>query len=274
MFLDAIKDYFDQLPADRPPGHIGMSGIGHCSRQNAYVFHQIEGIPLDFRAKIIFSVGNTYHKELRKWLADGLAISKPCYSLVREEEEVILGSIKGHVDGVLLHDHVACQHPSHKTMLLEVKSMNDRGFNELRSTGKLSKEYGSQTSGYLRASGLDTALILVANKNTGELLTLEYKEDKELLDKRIELLTKVKESSCAEEVPREYGPKNSDGDLDWHCCYCPFVNLCWRHEGVVRVGDHKYRLNDKSAIQKLSEVTENVSESSKKNRKRRKGMAR
>lgn len=270
--LKAIESFWDYKPADRPSGHIGMSGIGHCKRQLAYVKHEVLGKPLDWRAKIIFDDGNLHHTQIRKALRDGLVLLNSCYSLVREEEEVKLGQLTGHIDGVLQHDHVRCNEDDHITMLLEVKSMNDRGFGELKRTGELSKEYAAQTSAYLRATGLKEARILAKNKNTGEMLSLSFACNDVLLDERIAALQEVYESGDAEDVAREY-QSSDEGLLPWQCNYCPFVDLCWRHEGVFEKSTKKYALmtkivdNERQLEQELSKT------SSKNRRKRKKGLA-
>lgn len=239
--LDAIKAYWDYQKPDRPAGHIGMSALGSCGRRLGYMYHEIEGAPLDSRAKIIFDDGHLHHDQIRKALREGLILNDSCYSLVREEEEVSLGYVTGHIDGVLQHDSVKCQNEGHRTKLLEVKSMNARGFAELKRTGELSKEYGTQTSAYLRATGYTEASIVAKNKDTGEMLRLTYTGNADLLDSRLNVLYKVHSSQNPEDVEREYGP-NHDGRLDWHCGYCPFVLLCWRDNGIVKRDDHKYDL--------------------------------
>lgn len=270
MELEAIKTFWDYKPPDRPPGHIGMSGIGHCKRQLAYVRHEIKGQELDWRAKIIFDDGNLHHNQIRKALREGLSIINSCYSLVREEEEVKLGKLTGHIDGVLQHDNVRCNDDDHRTMLLEVKSMNDRGFGELKRTGELSFEYRCQLSAYLRATGLKTGCILAKNKNTGEMLSLKVDCDEALLDERLQALSEVYSSEDAEQVDREYAEKE-DGSLPWQCNYCPFVNMCWRHEGVFESSTKKYKLLTKIVEQEQKLLTElsDEKDKSRKNRKKR-----
>lgn len=260
--LDAIQAYWDYQKSDRPQGHIGMSGLGHCGRQLAYNYHEIPGIPLDWRAKIIFDDGHLHHDQIRKALREGLSLNESCYSLIREEEQVTLGYVTGHVDGVLQHDNVRCQKDDHHSMLLEVKSMNEYGFQQLKKTGELSMEYATQTSAYLRATGLGAAVILAKNKNTGEMLRLVYNGDADLLDARLKVLYKVHTSEDPEQVDREYGP-DGNGKLPWNCGYCPFVQLCWRDNGVVTKGPHKYELITKNVIDAHNLSTKDVTKSKK-----------
>ena len=254
LIIEAIQKYWDSQASDRAPGHIGMSALGHCGRQLAYMHHQIQGNPLDWRAKVIFNDGHMHHDQIRKAIREGLVLNDSCYSLLSEEEEVNIGVLTGHIDGMLWHDDAACASKEHKTMLLEVKSMNDRGFQELKRTNKLSFEYRAQVSGYLRASQVGLAYILVKNKNTGELYHLIYEGEDVFLDSRLDVLGEAINSTYPEEVRREY-QADADGKFDWQCNYCPFIRLCWRHEGIVEeTGPKKYKL----VRQNRADVTKTV----------------
>lgn len=242
MILQVIKEYWEYQKSDRPPGTIGMSAIGHCGRQLGYVKHLTFHQDHDWRAKIIFDDGNRHHDQIRKAIREGLALKNSCFSLVGEEEEVCLGILKGHVDGILKHDDEACKGQGHETMLLEVKSMNERAFEAFKKDRKLPYEYECQVSAYLRASGYDTADIVIKNKNTGEMDEMLYKENGELLDSRLEILAQVVDSNEPEDVQRDYSYDAKTGKLPWQCGYCPYVELCWRHEGVKEVGRHKYQV--------------------------------
>lgn len=262
MIFDAIKAYWEDQKEDRAPDHIGMSAIGHCGRQLAYKFHGIPGIPLDWRTKVIFDDGDMHHEQLRRAIADGLVLTNSCYSLCGEEDEVTLGVLRGHVDGILVHDKEACQNSMHHDMLLEVKSMNDRSFNELKKTNKLSFEYRAQVSAYLRAGSLGRAYILAKNKNNGDIYCVVYEGEDDLLDNRLTVLGDVLASTTAEDIRREYHAKAS-GDLEWQCNYCPFVKLCWRHEGVVELSPRKYKLVDNLRPPVTKSVISNTDASSK-----------
>lgn len=249
MILQAIKAYWDDQRKDRPAGHIGMSAIGHCARQLAYSHHQMVGMPLEWRSKVIFDDGDLHHTQIRKALREGLVLNKSCYQLYGEEETVNLGELTGHIDGVLVHESEKCDNQSHKDMLLEVKSMNDRGFSEVRRAGKLlSFEYRAQVSAYLRAMALSHAIILIKNKNNGDMQTVIYEGEDVLLDDRLDKLSDVLKSATPEDILREYHA-DEDGKLPWQCNYCPYVFLCWRHEGVTQHGSHFYKIGQQSTLE-------------------------
>lgn len=243
MILQAIKDYWEYKKNDRPNDHIGMSAIGHCARQLAYKKHNTFSEPPDWRAKIIFDDGDRHHDQIRLALREGLSLTKSCYSLIGEEEEVHLGTaLVGHIDGILKHDDDDCKESGHESMLLEVKSMNERGFEQFQRERKLPYEYECQVSAYLRASGYDKAQIIIKNKNTGQMDQMVYTENGALLDARLELLAQVLASETPEDVDRDWTYDPKTGKLPWQCGYCPYVELCWRHEGVQKEDRHKYRI--------------------------------
>lgn len=242
MILQAIKDYWEYQKSDRPPDQISMSSIGHCARQLAYKKHGTFAEPHDWRAKIIFDDGNRHHDQIRLAIREGLILDKACYQLIGEEQEVTLGVLKGHVDGILIHDDVECTGKGHESMLLEVKSMNERGFASFKKDRKLPYEYECQVSAYLRASGYDKAQIIVKNKNTGEMDEMIFTANESLLDSRLEVLADVIASTEPEDVNRDWVYDSKTGALPWQCGYCPYVELCWRHEGVKQVAPHKYTI--------------------------------
>lgn len=263
MILKAIKEYWEYQKSDRPPGTIGMSQIGHCARQLAYVKHLTFSEPHDWRAKIIFDDGNRHHDQIRLAIREGLIQQGSCYSLTGEECEVNIGELKGHVDGILFHDDDKCVGRGHETMLLEVKSMNERGFAQFQKERKLPYEYECQVSAYLRASGYDRAHIVIKNKNTGQMDEMVYVENVMLLDSRLEVLEDVYNSTTPEDVSRDWTYNEKTGNLPWQCGYCPFVALCWRHEGAKEYERHKWRVPTSYAknvdtLRKL--VTESVTD--------------
>ena len=220
-----------------------MSSIGHCGRQLSYRANGIDGTGLDWRSMMVFGDGHMHHDQLRGLIEKGLKLNKEtaCFKLTSQEKEVEYNGVVGHIDGMLEHSVLFCQDPTHYDMLLEVKSMNDRGFSELVKTETIGLEYACQVSGYLAALKLNEALILAKNKNTGEMAEFVYQRDDELLAKRFQIIDKILDAKDPEEVEREYGP-NKHGNLPWQCGYCPYVTLCWRDHGVVETKPRKYKL--------------------------------
>lgn len=238
-FLTAIKEALEEGSEKRDPKVISMSSLGHCARQLAYRMHGTPGTSLTWRALGIFSDGNLHHDSIRSLLKKGL--EGGCYSLQDQELSVSYEGISGHVDGVLRHDR-ACSVLSHGDLLLEVKSVNDRGYGDVLKKGELSFEYRCQVSGYLKALGLKQAVIILKNKNTAEISEFLYDLEEGLVNERLAIVKTVKASQTPDDVEREYFP-DKKGKLSWRCGYCPFVETCWEDEGVTLVKEHKYQID-------------------------------
>lgn len=242
-FTNHIKKGLESAIDDRDPTNISMSSIGHCARQLAYRMHGIDGTPLNWRARMIFDDGHMAHDQLRFMLNEALVNSKSCYKLVKEEADVDFSGVGGHIDGILEHSD-ECKDASHSSMLLEVKSMNDRAFAELKKNGELPWEYRCQVSGYLAATGMTKAIILAKNKNTGDLAEYIYEVERDLLETRMVVIDNLLDSGDPEQVARDYAPNNR-GNLPWQCNYCPFVSLCWRDFELVEKKGRKFGINYK-----------------------------
>ncbi len=243
IFTNLIKDELTSHVDRRDPSTISMSSLGHCMRSLAYRYHEIPGKPLGWRTMMVFKDGDMGHAQLRMLMYNRLQGAGYCHKLVDEEAEVCLDGVVGHIDGFLKHDP-DCKFtgPMHKDFLLELKTMNDRAFAELKKHEEVGLEYRCQISGYLAALDIDQAIVIAKNKNTGELLEFIYDGEDELVLDRITKLDSVIQSKDPESVAREYGP-NKSGSLPWQCNYCPFTELCWREEGVTMKKEKKYIVN-------------------------------
>jgi hypothetical protein len=251
-----IKDHLANEKEDRDPRRIGLSASGHCARQLAFKYHGVQGAPLSWRSRSIFSDGNFIQDQLRTWIH--LADKPECYYLADEEAEVTLKTpmgreIIGHVDGVIHHRKELlgvpyCQDTSHATRLLEIKSMSSTGFRMLHREG-LEKSYQTQVSCYLKALNLEEAIVICKCKDTSELAELVIKRDDQLVADALARYDTVVDSKYPSMVERMYGPKE-DGSLPWNCGYCPFWAECWKDfkpveklaHKVVLMGDYKENL--------------------------------
>lgn len=234
MIVEKLKAKYAATPADRDPSKIGISSIGHCSRQLAYRKHKVQGIPIGWRSQVIFDDGRLHHDAVRAAIR-GLDLSP--YTFGGEEAKVSIRTPKGHeivghVDGYIFDD-------DGPAMLFEFKSMSVYGFKDFLA-GKIDDSYLAQASGYMLGSGLEDALFLAKNKNTSDMAEMLVKRDDALLNKRLIVLDSVLDSKRPEDVPREYGPKKGDkGELQWQCGYCPFWKICWEKRNPKEVDEHK-----------------------------------
>lgn len=243
LLIKAIQLAIDLEEDDRDPSKITMSSLGHCARKLAYRHHGVSGATLDFKAKGTLDDGNMAHAQLRPWIRRGLIEGGSCYRLVDQEKDVETHGIGGHIDGFLKHRNSKCHDKGHDDMLLEVKSMNEYRFKDFKEHGKLDFEYRCQVSGYLSSLGLYHAIILGKNKNKFDLHEQEYEIEPALLNDRFAIVDRVKVSNNPEEINKEHQPMKG-GILPWQCGYCPFVKLCWRHEGVIEIKPKLYKVTN------------------------------
>lgn len=264
LFADKVKIAMAKDVDDRrDSSKITMSSIGHCARQLAYRRHRVPGKDISWRALSIFEDGDYHHEVVRGWLARALNPEvvtkageksyKSCYELIDEEREVEFCGIVGHIDGILKHDHARCprEGDEHKDYLLEVKSMNDRSFKETVRTRQMSWEYRCQVSAYLCALGLKYAIILLKNKNDSDMEMFRYTVEPSLVEQRFEKIDEVIASEDPESVAREYTPSDS-GRLPWQCCYCPFIEICYRDFGLYEAKARKYTVDMERYLGKQS----------------------
>ncbi len=219
MILEGLKAYLEMIPDDRPGNKITGSAIGKCDRFLAYKHHGFKGDKITWKGRIVFDDGDNAHEQLRGFLRK--CVPHTGWELVDEEREVSIKTpggyeIRGHVDGVLRNLD------NDERVLLEIKSMSAYAFDE----GTIEDSYQRQIDGYLRGLGIERALFLYKNKNTGDLGERIYLIDNEKLDARLVAIDNIVASKSPNMVDRSYGPDKS-GRLPWNCAYCDHWKRCW-----------------------------------------------
>lgn len=118
--LDRYLFELANKPNDRAVNVNAPSQAGKCNRANYYMRMQVEGDgTIDPRTQRIFDNGTYTHERLQTYLSDMELLMSDEVPLINDEY-----NIQGHTDGFLdLGDEVA---------ILEIKSINDNGFNSLR----------------------------------------------------------------------------------------------------------------------------------------------
>ena len=111
----------------------------------------------------------------------------------------------GHIDGVIKNvpDNL-------EPMILEIKTANDKRFNNLVSEGsyeRWSMEYEAQVHCYMGAFNLDKSLALVYNKNNSEIYTEVIAKDEEIYQS---MLIKAERIITSEQPPESLVP-----ETDW-----------------------------------------------------------
>ena len=212
-----------------------LSSAGSCPRKLAYRYFGFEsqGKEIDGRAKIIFFSGDLIEliiTELAKLagvhiLATGLGQLE-----VRTTIEGV--EITGHPDGLILDNG--------KTILLEIKSMNDYRFKDFER-GRIDDGYIAQVNAYMNLLKLKSVVFVALNKNNGVLAEQVVNYDSKIANRIYKNFASVIKSSPDDLPPRKFTSDKKTDKLPWQCQYCSFYKHCWPNVEQKLVGK-KYQL--------------------------------
>ncbi|MDI6726644.1 MAG: PD-(D/E)XK nuclease family protein [Smithellaceae bacterium] len=210
MLIEQILAHYNREEKDREWANpLRGSNAGKCQRAMAYQLHGFPALPLRARARLVFRLGDLIEKDLTE-----IAV---LYGLTRMQEEVsveIAGQrITGHIDGVI------------NETVVDFKSCTTYRVKEARR-GQVA--YNEQMQFYMKATGLQTALVVYYVKEDSELYEQLIHFDPQVWEQIEARFTRVMQSTPENLPDREYGP-DEKGRLRYPCSYCNWVNLC--HEG-------------------------------------------
>lgn len=212
-------------------GYMGMSGIGNpCLRAMQLTFRMSTQRKITHRISRIF---NTGHNSEHFMIADLKRIGIDVWG---EQEELIgfAGHWKGHIDGRCI-GVIEAPKTEH---LLEMKTHNDKSFNDLKKKGVKESKPGhyAQMTEYMGYTGLKRALYLAYNKNNSEYWIERVYFDKEYFE---ELRAKER-YVVLEELPAARIGTNRPS---WYeCKFCDHSDVCFKNiEPFKSCGSCQYR---------------------------------
>ena len=211
----AVDHSLQQSKALKPI--IRASSIGKaCDRQQWYDLHGFEGIPLQSHTRLMFLYGHVIEALL-------LFLAKEAgHTVEREQEEVEVYGIKGHIDAVI------------DGVVVDVKSTSPRSFDKFKD-GTLATDdpfgYVKQIDFY--KLGLDErGGFLAMDKQNGHLCWYEVKGIPTGVEKRIKTLKRLEKEDTPE--PERVGKyvdvpdgKSGNRTLCVECKYCSHKLSCW-----------------------------------------------
>ena len=120
--------------------------------------------------------------------------------------------IYGHIDGIIRYDG--------DPHILEIKSANDASFKKLKKCQSYEvwqPKYKAQIHGYMHATGIHDAVVIVYNKNNSELYSEKIEYNFNYMNALLKFVT---ESVTATSVPQLFcGDKTAK--------YCEYQGLCY-----------------------------------------------
>lgn len=206
-------------PQAPPRPYLGMSGLGHsCSRYLWYEFRWAFKEDHSTRLKRLFSRG---HREEVPVVRDLERIGISCKNYGTEDQvemEAGFGHMKGHSDGICENVPEAPK----TTHLLEIKTVNDKGFKKLCKMGlkAANPKYYAQVQLYMHFLKLKRALHITVNKNDDAYYVERIRYDR---TKALELIQKGEGIILSEQPPMKVYTSTW-----WECKFCSAFSICHR----------------------------------------------
>ncbi len=249
---------------------IRISQAGACPRRIQLEAWGIEGEPPWEGSERAFAEGNLHEADILRWAAENLPNGP--YAVFGQQTKVSIEHkgkevLKGHIDGLAIPiakielliqngnrvfqrvdiegNIILEKNAKDEIILLEAKTLANRGFQELREKGvkEAHSQYYTQVQLYLHALGLDKAYLVARNKETPKTRLWDHyyeliEYDKSFAEAEIERLAELNEKIENHiEIDPPFHP-----DTHWQCRrpWCPYTSLCYpnwhkqKAEAIVR----------------------------------------
>ncbi len=155
-----IEKYFDSIEDDARD-YIGASSIGSdCYRQIWYQFKGVKAEKVPGRFRRIWDTGHKLESLVIEWLIKSdvrVSVTDETYHAIN------MPYFQGHVDGFIKFGK--------KVSILEIKTAKHASFTIFKSKGLKvwNPQYYAQVQAYMGMSGVNSAYILVLNKDNSEI---------------------------------------------------------------------------------------------------------
>lgn len=212
-FVERFLDYSEE----RKPT-LRMSNLGKPLRQLYYELNDYKKEPLSPQTKMKFLYGSIC-EELVLFL-----VKEAGYSVTKEQMEVEVDGVKGHIDAFI------------EDVLVDVKSCSTRSFEKFEK-GKLLEDdpfgYIAQLNGYAVTTGATRAAFLAIDKVLGKICLLEiklgeYDVPKRISEVRTAVASDIPPERCYKPKPLSKTDKSGNLVLASGCGYCSHKFECWK----------------------------------------------
>ena len=234
IVYEAIAKKNEEESKKHTGGKFYPSSVGNCQRNIVYKMSGYPAPPIEPRSLLIMDNGTKFHDRMEELLgACGIMIA-PELSIVSKElnisgrSDAIVKNFMPHEtneDIVTLKDpenNVVYEGPESEVLIIELKSINQRGFDWLIKKNEHKEEHELQLQLYMYLTGIKQGCLLYENKNKQELAEFHIKYDQEKVDYILNKIKTVNEHVAAGTLPpREYVK------TDFQCRYCDYADICW-----------------------------------------------
>ena len=197
---------------DAPRDYIGASIIGsECLRQIWYEYKGYKGIEVPTKTRRTWDIGKRLEGLVIEWLScAGVEIYDLGNNILKKS---ILPYFKGSYDALIIVNK--------KMYILEVKTAKDASFKLFVKKGlkEWNFQYYCQTQSYMGMEDIDSAYILVLNKDNSEL-------SDELITFDASLYERLKEKARIVSEYQEPPARISNSPLWYQCKLCKYNKVC------------------------------------------------
>lgn len=222
-FQERKKEYNhgDANEDERTKHYFHPSQAGACLRAMWYGSWKAPQ-PLPDSAKLLkdylrFEIGTYFHVLFQNLLERAGVLESREFLACDHQKKII-----GHADGILSLP---------QRVLLEIKTINNRGFDELKGSPKT--EHKMQVELYMDVLGLDETLFVYYNKDSSEVAAFRYQRDENFLNSvvlpRVAIYHKTRGTLDAPE-------RGGKSLTKMPCSFCPYAGMCWNtayHQNFV-----------------------------------------
>lgn len=207
----AIDAYHAKLDDGESRDYIGASSIGSdCLRQIWYEFKGFKGGDVEPRLRRTWAIGKHLERLVIEWLGNagvGTVVTRRAFTAINAPY------FQGHIDAVVTFKTTSA--------ILEIKTAKDSSFNQFVKDGLLKwmPKYYAQVQAYMGMSGINSAYILVLNKDNSDLFDEKVSFDPVFYEK---LREKAKMVYDAQSEP----PRISGSPVWYQCKMCKFRKVC------------------------------------------------
>lgn len=207
MLVEQIYKLYNKEEKPRDRDCFFVSEVDKCPLAIFYSFKKIAKAKLGPQTYLKFEEGNNTHKSLVETLFK-LGIARAVEISIPENE-----LFKGRADAIVSIEN--------QLYVVEIKSVNNRKFEEFVSEGKPDASFLMQIQLYLFYFNIDRGIILIKNKDTQELREFIVEKDMELINNILTYFEMLKQQIINNELPEK--PKNL---AKWKCNYCGYNEVC------------------------------------------------
>lgn len=213
------------------------SSVGKCPRAIVYQMLGREKLPPMPRLQSIFDNGTAFHNRMEDvfertglMIAPELTIKKPELK-ISGRSDVIIHNKKEHVSSdtiIKLHrydyktkkNNLVYEGPDNDVHIIELKSINDNGFNRLKT--KPQQKHADQLLLYMYITGIRVGSVLYENKNNQMLKEyyIEYDE------RRVQNVILKDIKFCVDCATEGKIPKRFYEEHTFECRYCDYAHIC------------------------------------------------